>query len=67
MIFSFENQKELMPSNIRNISVIAHVDHGITSLVDRLISYNNIINPRLAGRIKYMDSLLNEQERCISL
>lgn len=53
--------------NIRNICVLAHVDHGKTSLVDNLISYNNIINPRLAGDIRYMDSRPDEQERCITM
>lgn len=53
--------------NIRNICVIAHVDHGKTSIVDNLISYNNIINPRLAGLIRYMDNLPEEQERCITM
>lgn len=62
-------KKELMQNtkNIRNFCVIAHVDHGKTSLVDNLISHNNIINPRLAGLIRYMDSLPDEQERCITM
>ena len=55
------------PSNIRNLCVLAHVDHGKTSLVDNLISYNNIISPRMAGDVRYMDSRPDEQERCITM
>jgi ribosome assembly protein 1 len=40
---------------------------GKTSLADNLISYSNIINPRLAGQIRYMDSREDEQERCITM
>jgi len=40
---------------------------GKTSLVDSLISYNNIINPRVAGQIRIMDCRKDEQERCITM
>lgn len=43
------------PSNIRNLCIMAHVDHGKTSLADALVASNGIINQRQAGRIRYMD------------
>ena len=36
-------------------------------MVDSLISYNNIINPRVAGQIRIMDFRKDEQERCITM
>ncbi|KAG8516396.1 Elongation factor-like GTPase 1 [Galemys pyrenaicus] len=38
------------PANIRNICILAHVDHGKTTLADCLISSNGIISSRLAGK-----------------
>lgn len=54
-------------SSIRSICVIAHVDHGKTSFCDSLLSANNIISPRLAGSLRYLDSREDEVERGITM
>lgn len=54
-------------NNIRNICIMAHVDHGKTTLADSLIASNGIISGRLAGKLKYMDSRKDEQERGITM
>lgn len=41
---------------IRNVSIIAHVDHGKTSLADCLISSNGLISARMAGKMRYLDN-----------
>ncbi|KAK4505653.1 hypothetical protein PRZ48_003618 [Zasmidium cellare] len=52
---------------IRNICILAHVDHGKTSLSDALIATNGIISPKLAGKIRYLDSRPDEQLRGITM
>lgn len=52
---------------IRNVCIIAHVDHGKTCLADCLISSNGIISARLAGKMRYMDSREDEQVRGITM
>ncbi|RMZ71163.1 elongation factor 2 [Pyrenophora seminiperda CCB06] len=52
---------------IRNICILAHVDHGKTSLTDALIATNGIISPKLAGKIRYLDSRPDEQLRGITM
>ena len=54
-------------ADVRNICIIAHVDHGKTSLTDALIATNGIISPRMAGRVRYLDSRPDEQERGITM
>ncbi|KAJ3324615.1 Cytoplasmic GTPase/eEF2-like protein (ribosomal biogenesis) [Boothiomyces sp. JEL0866] len=52
---------------IRNICIIAHVDHGKTSLSDCLLASNGIISSKLAGKVRYLDSREDEQERGITM
>ncbi|XP_076879155.1 LOW QUALITY PROTEIN: elongation factor-like GTPase 1 [Brachyhypopomus gauderio] len=54
-------------SNIRNICILAHVDHGKTTLADCLVASNGIISTRLAGKLRYLDSREDEQIRGITM
>lgn len=53
--------------DVRNICILAHVDHGKTSLTDSLIATNGIISPKMAGKIRYLDSRPDEQLRGITM
>jgi ribosome assembly protein 1 len=55
------------PDHIRNICILAHVDHGKTSLTDVLLATNNIISPKLASKVRYLDSRPDEQIRGITM
>ncbi|KAJ2672518.1 translation elongation factor 2 [Coemansia spiralis] len=53
--------------NIRNISVIAHVDHGKSTVIDCLATEVSTILPAKAGGGRYMDTHADEQERGITI
>jgi len=53
--------------NIRNMSVIAHVDHGKSTLTDSLVSKAGIIAGAKAGEARFTDTRKDEQERAITI
>ncbi len=53
--------------NIRNIAIIAHIDHGKSTLTDNLVATAGLISKDLAGEQVFMDSYILEQERGITI
>jgi GTP-binding protein len=53
--------------NLRNIAIIAHVDHGKTTLVDQLLQQSGTLGPRAAVPDRVMDSNDLERERGITI
>jgi GTP-binding protein len=53
--------------NIRNIAIIAHVDHGKTTLVDAMLKQTHSVKEGLSGADLIMDSMDLERERGITI
>ncbi|EZG63620.1 elongation factor 2 [Gregarina niphandrodes] len=49
------------------MSVIAHVDHGKSTLTDSLVSKAGIISAKAAGDARFTDTRQDEQDRCITI
>jgi len=61
--------KELMwkPERIRNMGIVAHIDHGKTTLSDNLLAGAGMISEELAGQQLYLDFDEQERERGITI
>ncbi|KAL7718667.1 Elongation factor 2 [Entamoeba marina] len=69
MTTGLKTMKDFMlnKNNIRNMCVIAHVDHGKSTLTDSLVTLAGIISNEKAGVARYTDTRPDEQERCITI
>ncbi|RYP62218.1 hypothetical protein DL769_007407 [Monosporascus sp. CRB-8-3] len=67
--FTVSELHDLMrrPTNVRNMSVIAHVDHGKSTLTDSLLAKAGIISTAKAGDARATDTRQDEQERGITI
>lgn len=55
------------PKKIRNVGLLAHIDHGKTTLADHLLARGGVIARNFAGSALYLDYVEEEQRRGITI
>ena len=65
--FAAENRYNLYMQNIRNIAIIAHVDHGKTTLVDKMLLAGHLFRDNQATGELMLDNNDLERERGITI